>query len=202
MHRDDNEFDRLMREEFNTDPQPGYTDPHPYGAPAQPVKAGLTKRGKAALAIGTTVIAGGALIGYQAYSADAAANDAKAQEIALKTQALELEKLKELNRANETVRKTTAAQAESRQALVDKCVKSNKSQVGKGFGSPSYSDIVDACQAQYAATATTDSMQPAGSATTVTDGSSGGVNNGMLIGGGLLVSFLVYAAKKGTRNQA
>jgi hypothetical protein len=179
-----------MNQEFPTSP---------YGAPVQPHKPGLTKRGKAALGIGAAVLAGGGLIGYQAYSADAAANETKAQEIALKQQQLELEKLKELNRASETNRKAQTSENKTRQASINACVKDKDDQVGKEYGSPSYQDVIDACQAQYSSTADGDDMESAASSKTA-NGGGGGVNEGVLLGGGVLVLFLVAAAKKGKRS--
>ncbi|WP_050513914.1 hypothetical protein [Streptomyces capuensis] len=199
----DDEFERLVAG-LRASQGAESVDPNPYGAPEQPLspaqKPGLTKRGKAALGIGAAVIAGSSLIGYQVYSAHAAANEAKAKEIALKSQALELEKLKELNRASEVDRKVTASEEKARQASVDACVKSQSDQVGKGFGSPSYREVVTNCQNQYSATSTTGSdMQSAASQTTATSG-GGGVSDGFLIGGGVLLVFVVAAAKKGTRS--
>ncbi|CAM5500099.1 MULTISPECIES: hypothetical protein [Streptomyces] len=186
----DDEFGRMMNEEFPTSP---------YGAPVQHHKPGLTRRGKAALGIGAAVLAGGGLIGYQAYSADAAANETKAQEIALKQQQLELEKIKELNRASETNRKAQTSENKTRQASINACVKDKDDQVGKEYGSPSYQDVIDACQAQYASTADGDDMESAASSKTA-NGGGGGVNEGVLLGGGVLVLFLVAAAKKGKRS--
>lgn len=195
------EFAHEFGPEF-THQQAPTIDNTPYGGPVQAHKPGLTKRGKAALAIGATVIAGSSLIVYQAYSASAAEAEQKAQEIALKSQALELEKLKELNRANEADRKTQSSQERARQASVDTCVKSHAGQVGKGFGSPSYRDVVDDCRAQYSGGSSGTDMQAAASTEDAGDGSGGGVNQAALIGGGVLVVFLVAAAKKGTRSNA
>ncbi|WP_399559262.1 hypothetical protein OH809_44985 (plasmid) [Streptomyces sp. NBC_00873] len=197
MPAPDDEFDRIIKE-FHVNPSENI-DQNPYGAPAQPSKAGLTKRGKAALGIGAAVIAGGGLIGYQVHSANVAESEAKAQEIALKSQALELEKLRETNRANEADRKARASQEKARQASVDTCVKDSAHLVGKGYGSPSHRDIVSDCQTQYTGPNGGDDMKAAASATDTGNGSGGGVNQGLLVGGGVLVVFLVAAAKKGTR---
>ncbi|MFE4915823.1 hypothetical protein ACFRCX_30425 [Streptomyces sp. NPDC056652] len=199
MPAPDDAFDQIMREEFPVNPTE-HIDHNPYGGPARPHKAGLTKRGKAALGIGAAVIAGGGLIGYQVHSANVAASEAKAQEIALKSQALELEKIREMNRANEAGRKAEASQETTRQASVDKCIKSNDDLVGKGYGSPSYRDLVDNCQAQYPSSSSSDGMQAAASSQTASNSDAGGVNEGLLLGGGALALFLVVAAKKGTRS--
>lgn len=170
----------------------------PYGAPVQHHKPGLTRRGKAALGIGAAVLAGGGLIGYQAYSADAVANETKAQEIALKQQQLELEKLKELNRANESGQKTEKTVNSARQKQIDVCVKNNKDLVGETVRS-SYRDIVDACQAQYTDTSG-DDMQAAAAADDASNG--GGVNNFVLLGGGAIAVGLVVLTKKSKRSNA
>lgn len=193
----DDEFDRIIKE-FNVNPSENI-DKNPYGAPVQHHKAGLTKRGKAALGIGAAVIAGGGLIGYQVHSANVAESEAKAQELAVKSQALELEKLREMNRASEVDRKAKAHEQQVRQASVDTCVKDSADLVGKGFGSPSHRDIVSDCRAQYAGSADGDGMEAAASATDANTSSGGGVNQGLLVGGGVLVVFLVAAAKKGSK---
>jgi len=197
MPAPDDEFDRIIKE-FHVNPSE-IIDQNPYNAPTQHQKAGLTKRGKAALGIGAAVIAGGSLIGYQVHSANVAESEAKAQEIALKSQALELEKLRETNRANEAARQVQASQAKARQVSIDTCVKDSADLVGKGFGSPSHHDIVSDCQAQYADVPSSGDMEAAASAKDAGNGSGGGVNQGLLVGGGVLVLFLVGAAKKGTR---
>lgn len=197
MPAPEDEFERIIKE-FHVNPSE-IIDQNPYGTPTTVQKAGLTKRGKAALGIGAAVIAGGSLIGYQVHSANVAESEAKAQEIALKSQALELEKLRETNRANEVDRKEKASQAKVRQASVDTCVKDSADLVGKGFGSPSHHDIVSDCQAQYADVPSSGDMEAAASAQDTGNGSSGGVNQGLLIGGGVLVLFLAVAGKKGTR---
>ncbi|MFJ1993094.1 hypothetical protein [Streptomyces asiaticus] len=175
-----------------------HTETSPYGGPVQHHKPGLTKRGKAALGIGAAVIAGGGLIGYQAYSASTAESEAKAQEIALKQQQLKLEQMKELNRAKESGQKTEKTVSNTRQKQIDACVKDNKDLVGKSIGS-SYRDIVDACQAQYAdTTASGDDMEAAGSADDASNGGDG-VNNFVLLGGGAIAVGLVALTKKGKR---
>ena len=98
----DPEFDQIITG--------GYTDTTPYGPPATPaVKTGLTPRGKAALAFGGAVIAGGTLFGWQHYSAQQADAEAKAQELALKQQELRLLEIRELNKENTAQAETQAA---------------------------------------------------------------------------------------------
>jgi hypothetical protein len=197
---DDAEFNSIIefqkRQSMN---HQEHIDNSPYGVPQKP---GLTKRGKAALGIGAAVIAGGSLIGYQSYAASAAENEAKAQEIALKQQQLELEKLKEMNRANAVGQKAQVSETKTRQAAINTCIKNASDQTGKEYGSASYRDVIDACQAQYAGSTAADDMQAAASSSTASPstGGGGGVNDGLLIGGGVLVLFLVAAAKKGARS--
>ena len=186
------EFDRIIGHEF----APNRIDPAPYGIPAQPAgKPGLTVRGKAAMAVCATVIAGGSLLGYQAYSAQAAEHEAKVQEIALKQQELELKKLKELNRSHES-------QVKSRQHVINKCVDSNKGLIGKQLG-VTYRSVIDDCQAQYAGDAGSD-LETVNSSSPLSPGveinGSGGVNPAMLLGGGALVLFFAVAARKGRTN--
>ncbi|WP_060888526.1 hypothetical protein [Streptomyces scabiei] len=174
------------------------TDPNPYGIPAQPVKPGLTKRGKTALAIGATVLAAGGLMSYQAYASSMAESQAKADEIALKEKALELETMREMNRAAEAQKKTQSTEIKARQTSVDKCIKDKEDLVGKGLGSPTYRDVVDLCTTQYAGPATDGSdMQAAGSAQDT--GAGGGVNDGLLVGLGVLGLGAVFAVRKGSR---
>ncbi|MFF2411877.1 hypothetical protein [Streptomyces sp. NPDC058092] len=202
----DDEFSQIIK--GFTMNAPEHLDTNPYGAPTAPTgpvqgqKAGLTKRGKAALGIGAAVIAGGSLIGYQVHTANVAAAEAKAQELQLKVKALELAELRERNRAAETGRTVEASQAKARQASVDTCVKSKTDQVGKSYGSPSYRDIVDDCQAQYPGSEKSDDMQAAASTKTTSDSSGGGINNGALLGVLALGAVAVLGARKGTRNAA
>ncbi|MGY5127294.1 hypothetical protein [Streptomyces nigrescens] len=197
MPAPDNEFDRIMNQEFAVKTPAEYIDHTPYGGPAQAAKPGLTKRGKVALGIGATVIAGGGLIGYQVHST----NQVKAQEIALKTQTLELQKMKWQSQVNKADNKAKQNQAETRQASIDTCVKSQADQVGKVLGT-TYRDVVEACQTQYPDTTTGSDMEAAGASQTASDSTGGGVNQGLLVGGGALVLCLVYAAKKGTRSNS
>lgn len=176
--------------------QTPYTvDPNPYGIPKNsiPVKPGLTPRGKVALAIGAAAIATSGLVGYQIYSADQAASQAKAAEISYKQDQLAVEKLKVLNEAN----KTESSADKTRQKQIDACVKDNKDLVGKSMNS-TYRDIVDACQAQYSTTAASSDLQPTASA----KDSGGGINSNLLIGGTVLAIGLAVVVRKGTRSDA
>lgn len=188
----DDEFNRIVN---NLNPPAGeHVDPYPYGPPAHAPKAGLTARGKVAISVGAAVIAGSGLIGYQMYEANAV----KARELELKEQALELEKFREMNRVTQTTQQQASAQVKERQKSVDACVKGQADQVGKAYGSPSYRDIVDACQAQY--TGGPDAISGLeNAASTQTTSQGGEVNTGVLIGVGVLGLVLVGAAKKGKR---
>lgn len=176
---------------------PTAVDPYPYGPPAHAPKAGLTKRGKVAISVGAAVIAGSSLIGYQMYEANAI----KERELELKAQALELEKLRETNRVTQTSQQQANTQIKERQKSVDACVKGQADQVGKAYGSPSYRDIVDACQAQYTGTADAISGLENAASTQAT-GQGGEVNTGLLVGGAALALVLGAAVKKGKRTTA
>lgn len=193
MPAPDDEFQQIIHEEFHVNPDQRI-DQNPYGAPAQSHKAGLTTRGKAAIAVSAAVIAGGSLMGYQAYSANAAEAEQKASELALQSQALKIEELRELNRASET----QSSQDKARQASIDKCVKSNADLVDKGLGASAYRDVVDGCQAQYAGTTDSEDMQSAAAS----EDSGSGVNQGMVVGVGVLGLIVLVVARSGRRSNA
>jgi hypothetical protein len=174
----------------------------PYGPPAtHPVKPGLTKRGKVALAVGATVLAGGSLFTWQHYSAEAEANQIRAQEIALQQQELELEKLKEINKAATRNAETQATEDATKQKLIDACVETDNSLVGKQMG-VTYSSIVEDCRNEYANTAGAD-MQEAASASDTGTGESGGISPSALIGIGAGAALLVaIAANRGKKANA
>jgi hypothetical protein len=205
-YNDPNAFDGIVHHNFapNQQAAPGqpYTDPHPYGPPAphhgQPVKTGLTRRGKTALAIGVTVLATGGFLTWQHNSAEAAANQAKAQELALQRDQIALEMQKELNKASQQNKKTAATENNQRQKQIDACVNQNKGLVGKQLGATLASVISD-CQTQYPAGGSTgDAMQEAGSATDASAGGGIGVSGSLAIGGGVLVLGLYTAARRRT----
>lgn len=203
MPTPDPEFDGIIESGYYGKPVNSpqeHAETGPYGSPVRPHNPGLTKRGKVVLSVGAVVLAGGGLIGYQHYSAQTAASETKAQEIALKQQQLELEKLKELNRASESNRKAQTSENKTLQASINACVKDKDDQVGKEYGSPSYQDVVDACRDQYSATTSGEDMQAAASSKNANSSNGGGVNQGALLGGGVLVLGLVAAAKWGKRS--
>lgn len=167
----------------------------PYGPPAQPLKPGLTPRGKAALGIGAAVLVGGSLIGYQTYSSNAAEKEAQASALQLKMQELRLEELKEQNRAAERNHVAEKKANSTLQASIDKCVNSKEDDANKGFGT-TYRDIVDACKAQYASSADTGKDLET---TAAAQDTSGGLNEGLLIGGGVLAIGLLLVVKRGPK---
>lgn len=179
-------------------PQPTI-DPTPYGPPAHAgpqARTGLTARGKAGIAICATVVAGGALMGWQNYASTQAAHDLKAKELALQQQQLEIEKLKALGEANQVQQKTQTAAEQARQKLIDACVADNKGLVGKQLGA-TYRSVLEDCQSQYPDTTTGADMQEAATANSTSDG--GGVNNFVLLGGAAIAIGLIVAVKKGAR---
>lgn len=188
----DPEFDQVING--------GFTDPTPYGTPAHPpVKTGLTPRGKAALGVGTAVIACGALFGWQHYSAQQSANEVRAQEFALLQQQIELEKLKEINKATAIEKKQQEAQGGEQKKHVDACVKANEKLVGKLMG-VTYQSVRDDCQDKYTAVGTGD-MQAAANTSSTGAGGEDGSNVGLLLGGAALVLLTGSAtAKKFTKS--
>ncbi|MEW2393051.1 hypothetical protein AB0933_32290 [Streptomyces venezuelae] len=199
MPAHDDEFHQIVSG-FSGPHQPECPPTGPYGAPETPTRPGLTRRGKAALAVTAAVLGSSTLIGYQIHSSNAAEAEAKAQEIQLKADALELEKLRELNRAREVNRKTSTSSEQARQADIDACVKSNADEIGKGFGS-TRRDLVDACQAQYSTGSEGEDMAAAGSSKSASGGGSSiDINTSLLLGAGgaALVVFLVSRGRRHT----
>ena len=197
------EFERIVRG-INPNSAPEFTDPTPYGPPpyttcTQPVKTGLTTRGKAAIGVGTAVIACGSLLGWQHYNAQETAAQTKAQELALKQQELRIQELRELNKANAAAKKDQDAENSERNKLVEACVDSNKKMVGKMLG-VTYQSVRGDCEAQYPTTTTAGDMQTAATAQDATSNDGGGVSPGLLIGAGALGLGLVVFAKKSTKS--
>lgn len=179
--------------------QPEHVDPHPYGTqgiPAHsiPVKPGITKRGKVALAIGVTILAGGGLLTWQHYAAEAKASELQAQEWQYKRDLLALEMQKEMNKANAQDKKAQETHDAAQQKQINACVNADKGLIGKQLG-VTYRSVLEDCQAQYSSSAGEDMQEAA----TSTDSGGGGVNEGLLIGGGVLVLGMVFAARKATR---
>lgn len=193
---DEFEFQRITRQGFATET----ADPHPYGIHPRHPKTGLTPRGKAALAFGGAALAATALVGWSVSCSNAAEAQQKAEEIALKRDQLELEKLKVVNQVSTQAAKTQATLDAARQVKVDACVKANKTLVGKQLGA-TYSSVLEDCQDQYQST-TEVGMQAAGASTDTTDGGSGAgqINAGVVFGGAALAGLLAVAVRKGRRN--
>jgi hypothetical protein len=176
------------------------TSPYGYTAPA--VKPGLTKRGKTALAIGAAVLAGGGILVWQDYSAEASANEVKAQELALKQQELRIQELKEINKATAAQKKNQASEDAARKKFVDACIQADKGLVGKQMG-VTYSSVVADCQDQLQGdqdqSVTGTDMAVAGSADEA-GSNGGGINSaglvGIAVGGGLLVALGANRMKK------
>lgn len=200
----------MSPEEFANEFGPEFThqatiNDSPYGPSAhytgKPIKPGLTKRGKAAIAIGVTVIAGGVILIYQDNAAAQSAADVKAAELALKQQELRIQELKEINKANESNAKTQSTQDKARQKQIDACVATDKGLVGKQLG-VTYSSVLEDCQARFGSAANTTTgtdMQAAASTSTGVSGNGGGgVNQGLLVGGVLAIG-LAVAVKKSTK---
>jgi hypothetical protein len=186
-------FDEVIKGYNKPSPQQTSIDLHPYGIPANsiPVKPGLTPRGKAGIAISAAVLASAGLFTWQHFSAVNAANEAKAQQIQLEKERLEIEKLKALSEAA----KTNSSGTTVRQKQIDACVTSNKDLVGKGFNSQ-LQDIVDACQAQYTSPSATGSDLQATASVKEAGSGGGSVNSGLLICGAVLVGGVFLVARK------
>ncbi|EST18036.1 hypothetical protein [Streptomyces roseochromogenus] len=174
-----------------------YADDGPYGTPvAKYKKAGLTRRGKVAIAAAGVALVGGGTIWFQVHSAAVAKDEKEAAALQLQMKKLELEEMKVRNDKAATDAKAAAASADKIQAAVDKCVKDSSGLLGKGYGSPSRGDVVADCKQQYEAPDGSD-MAAAGNAQ---DAGSGGVNSpavlGLVAGGGLAVAVFARKGKK------
>jgi hypothetical protein len=195
MNDYNDEFQQIMNPEFPENSRYEYTA-GPYGGP---VKPGLTTRGKAGIAVATAVLAGGSLLGWNYYSAQQAAQENKAQELALKQQELRLKELQILGQQATVNQKTQASLDATRQKHIDACVKANKALVGKQLGA-TYRSVLEDCQTQYPATTSSADMANAASATSTSSDGSGGVGPGLLIGGTVIAGGLVFAAKRNTKS--
>lgn len=180
-----------------------YADEGPYGTPvAQHKKAGLTRRGKVAIAVAGVAIVGGGTIWFQVHEAAVAKDNKEAAALQVQMKQLELEEMKLQNDKASTEEKAATASADRVQAAVDKCVKDSAGLIGKGYGSPSRGDVVADCKQQYETTDGSD-MAPAGDAQDAGGGGGGGVNSstllGLVAGGGLAIAVF---ARKGKRADA
>ncbi|MFE1451990.1 hypothetical protein [Streptomyces olivaceoviridis] len=178
-------------------------DTGPYGIPAHsiPVKPGLTKRGKVAIAVGTGILATTGTIFWQHSSAVEAESQAKQQAIQLENKKLDLEMLKEMNRASAATSKSKDSPEAEQQKQIAACVDTDKGLVGKQMG-VTYSSVLADCRAQYQTTSS--SMQTAASAEdTNTSGSGGGIGPGGLLAiGGGAAALVAVAAIRGKKTNA
>ncbi len=177
-----------------------YADEGPYGAPVAHKKAGLTRRGRVAIAVAGVAIVGCGTIWFQAHSAAVAKDEKEAAALQLQMKKLELEEMRIRNEQASTEKKAAAASAEKIQAAVDKCVKDSSGLIGKGYGSPSRSDVVADCKQQYE-TADGAGMQAAGNAQDAAGDAEGGEIGspallGLVAGGGLALAVFARKGKK------
>lgn len=191
------EFAREFGPEFTSASPATSVDPHPYGQPTQPAKTGLTTRGKAVLAIGGAVLAGGGLLTWQHSSTQAEIAQAKAAEITLQQQRIELEKLKEINKANATAQEKQASENSEQSKQIAACVKVNQKLVGKMLGI-TYQSVRDDCQDKFTTTSSADMQAAASASDTASSASDGGINTVLLIGGVVLAGGIFTAARRST----
>ncbi|WP_046500057.1 hypothetical protein [Streptomyces odonnellii] len=180
-----------------------YADEGPYGTPVATYKtAGMTRRGKVAIAVAGVALIGGGTIWFQVHSAAVAKEEKEAAALQVQMKKLELEEMKIRNDMAAADVKAATASAAKIQAAVDKCVKDSSGLVGKGYGSPSRGEVVADCKQQYE-TADGSGMAVAGGARDTGGAGGGGVNSatllGLVAGGGLA---LAVFARKGRKADA
>lgn len=177
----------------------------PYGYAAQPVKPGLTKRGKIAIAVAGAAIAGTGFFWYQAHSAQVAKDAKETAALQIQLQQIELEKMKELNKANAEHSKEKATEDAQRKKFVDACIDADKGLVGKQLG-VTYSSVVADCQNQFQARTSTSvdgsDMAAAGSSTDTPTGAGAINSTGLMAIAGATGLFVVGAAIRGRRKHA
>ena len=192
------EFANEFGPEF-TNPQPqNIPAPGPYGQPVQPANPGLTKRGKIAIAISVTVIAGGGMLAWQNHAEQVAANEVRAQELAIQQQQIELETMKELNKANAAQTKTAETQDAERQKQIAACVKTDKARVGRQIG-VTYSSVLNDCQAKFGTSSDTSMQEAAASSTSSDDGIDPSTLLAVGVGGAFVIA---VAARRGKKTNA
>ncbi|MGW5679302.1 hypothetical protein ACWEV4_30195 [Streptomyces sp. NPDC003860] len=177
-----------------------YADEGPYGTPVvKHKKAGLTRRGKVAIAVAGVAIVGGGTIWFQVHSAAVAKDEKEAAALQVQMKKLELEEMRIRNQQASSDKKAAAASADKIQAAVDKCVKDSEHLIGKGYGSPSRGDVVADCKQQYESVDGS-GMESAGNAQTAGNGGGGGINSpallGLVAGGGLAIAVFARKGKK------
>ncbi|MFG2895063.1 hypothetical protein [Streptomyces sp. NPDC048248] len=181
------------------DPSP-YADEGSYGpSVTKHKKAGLTRRGKVAIAVAGVAIAGGGTIWFQVHSAAVAKDEKEAAALQIQMKKLELQEMKMRNEKATADKKAEIASAGKIQASVDKCVKDSSDLIGKGYGAPSKGDVVAGCKQQYEATDGS-GMEAAGNAQDAGSGGGGGINSpallGLVAGGGLAIAVFARKGKK------
>lgn len=177
-----------------------YADEGPYGTPVvKQKKAGLTRRGKVAIAVAGVAIVGGGTIWFQVHSAAVAKDEKEAAALQIQMKKLELEEMRIRNEQASSDKKAAAASAEKIQAAVDKCVKDSSGQIGKGYGSPSRSDVLADCKQQYESVDGS-GMEAAGNAQNASNGGGGEISSpallGLVAGGGLAIAVFARKGKK------
>ncbi|MEV6726658.1 hypothetical protein AB0M94_37700 [Streptomyces xanthochromogenes] len=176
-----------------------YADEGPYGTPVVHKKAGLTRRGKVAIAVAGVAVIGGGTIWFQVHSAAVAKDEKEAAALQIQMKKLELEEMRIRNEQASTDKKAATAASEKIQAAIDKCVEDSSGQIGKGYGSPSRSAVVADCKQQYESLDGS-GMQAAGSSQATGSGEGGGINSpallGLVAGGGLAVAVFARKGKK------
>ena len=176
-----------------------------YGTPVHPVKPGLTRRGKTAIAVATVAIAGTGFFWYQSNSVQAAQDAKETAALQIQLQQLELEKMKELNKANAAQSKEKATEDAAKQKFVDACIDADKGLVGKQMG-VTYSSVVADCQDQFQAGSSDgvdgSDMAAAGSATDTGDGGIGINSTGLMVLAGGAALVIVFTAARTRKSHA
>ncbi|MET8731299.1 hypothetical protein ABZV81_29605 [Streptomyces parvus] len=192
----------------NVTPEPyPYADEGPYGTPVKRhPRAGLTRRGKVAVAVASVAIIGSGTVWFQVHSAAVAKDEKEAAALQLQMKRLELEEMKIRNDKAIADMEAASSSAAKIQAALDRCVKDTFAVVHKDYGTPSKSAVVADCKRQYAS-ADGSGMAAVGSARDTGGegdaGGGGGVNSPALLGlvaGGALA--LTLFARKGKRAEA
>ncbi|MEV3999143.1 hypothetical protein ACFYPK_32800 [Streptomyces halstedii] len=178
-----------------------YAEEGPYGTPVEKhKKAGLTRRGKVAVAVAGVAIVGSGTIWFQAHSAAVAKDEKEAAALQVQMKKLELEEMKIRNDRAAADMQAAAVSADRVQAAVDKCVEDSSDLIGKGYGVSSKRAVVADCKRQYEAVDGA-SMQAASSARDAGgEGGDGGINSpallGLAAGGGLALALFARKGKK------
>lgn len=142
----------------------------------------LTRRRKAALAAGAAVLIGTGTIAWASYSASRAEAELRAQEIALQSERLELERIKALAELN--------APAESeRTKSLSSCIDKGIAKVG---GFTRAEEVIEQCNTAFVPATSTTTTQPVSAADDTPDQAIGvqGLLTALAIGGGATLLFV------------